>query len=272
MCAIAGEIRFDGNSPDLSALWSMTALQQARGPGWIQVSVSPGNAFGHRRLKIMDLSDAAQQPMVDPAAWPGYRLQRCGIQPPGAAQGTRGAGLRVLLCMATPKCCSRPITPGVRISCSASTAACSPSRSGERDSGRVLLGRDRLGIAALLRGTWRRPALRLDPAGPARRWRCRHLDRSAGAQSLPLSSGTVVPAPHTLFAGVRKLAPGSLMTIEADGRRSERRFWSLDYSRDAADEAQLRRMARDPPRCTARRGQAPLAADASWRTAFGGSI
>jgi asparagine synthase (glutamine-hydrolysing) len=36
---------------------------------------------------------------------------------------------------------------------------------------------------------------------------------------------------------VRKLAPGTLLQIEADGTSKEHSFWSLSYERDAADEA-----------------------------------
>ena len=50
----------------------------------------------------------------------------------------------------------------------------------ERDSGRVVLARDRLGIKPLyLAETNRRAALRLDAAGAAGRGRRRHGDRSA---------------------------------------------------------------------------------------------
>ncbi|MDX9707569.1 MAG: N-acetylglutaminylglutamine amidotransferase, partial [Azospira sp.] len=107
----------------------------------------------------------------------------------------------------------------------------------ERDSGRVLLGRDRLGIKPLylaevaggLRFASTLPALlagggidtAIDPVG------LNHY----------LSFHAVVPAPNTLLRGVRKLPPATLLTVEADGRRSERAYWSLDFTRDAADEA-----------------------------------
>ena len=67
MCGIAGEIRFDGKLPDMAALERMVDAQQRRGPDGAGMHAQLGRAFGHRRLKIMDLSDAAQQPMFDPA-------------------------------------------------------------------------------------------------------------------------------------------------------------------------------------------------------------
>jgi asparagine synthase (glutamine-hydrolysing) len=66
MCGIAGEIRFDGQPADIQALEIMTHHQHRRGPDSYGLISTADWAFGHRRLKIMDLSDAAAQPMVDP--------------------------------------------------------------------------------------------------------------------------------------------------------------------------------------------------------------
>ena len=234
MCALAGEIRFDGSSPDLSALWSMTVLQQARGPDGYGVSVSPGKAFGHRRLKIMDLSDAAQQPMVDPQLGLGIVFNGAVYNHPELRKELEALGYVFYSHGDTEVLLKAYHAWGPdfvqRLNGMFAFAIW------ERDSGRVLLGRDRLGIKPLyyaelgggLRFASTLPALLVGGG----------VDTSIDPLALNhyLSFHAVVPAPHTLFAGVRKLAPGSLMTIEADGRRSERRFWSLDYSRDAADE------------------------------------
>ena len=66
MCGIAGEIRLDGGFADVAAVSRMTDALAPRGPDGAGV-VSRGNyAFGHRRLKIIDLSEKAAQPMTDP--------------------------------------------------------------------------------------------------------------------------------------------------------------------------------------------------------------
>ena len=41
----------------------------------------------------------------------------------------------------------------------------------------------------------------------------------------------VVPAPRTVLNGVRKLAPGTSLLLEADGRASERRYWRFPATR-----------------------------------------
>ena len=71
MCGIAGEIRFDGQPVDVNALARMNDQQRPRGPDGQGLQVSDRFGFGHRRLKIMDLSEAAQQPMFDPALGAG---------------------------------------------------------------------------------------------------------------------------------------------------------------------------------------------------------
>jgi len=101
----------------------------------------------------------------------------------------------------------------------------------ERDSGRVLLGRDRLGIKPLyvtedshrIRFASTLPAL-LAGGGVDTR-----IDRVALHHYMTFHS--VVPAPATILRGVRKIPPGSLLAIEPDGRRVASTYWSPDFTR-----------------------------------------
>ena len=65
MCGIAGEIRFDGERPELGIVEAMNERQARRGPDGQGIWAQHNVALGHRRLKIIDLSDRAAQPMVD---------------------------------------------------------------------------------------------------------------------------------------------------------------------------------------------------------------
>ena len=235
MCGIAGELRFDGNTPDLAALARMNAQQQARGPDSGGVFAQGAQAWGHRRLKIMDLSESAQQPMVDPELGLGIVFNGAIYNHPELRRELEAKGYRFYSHGDTEVLLKAYHAWGEdfvsRLNGMFAFAIW------ERDSGRVLLGRDRLGIKPLyyapiaggLRFASALPAL-LAAGG---------VDTSIDPVALNhyLSFHAVVPAPHTLLAGVRKLAPGTLMRIEPDGRRSERSFWALDYARDAADEA-----------------------------------
>src|SRR4051812_22023568 len=66
MCGIAGEIRFGGSAPDVEAVARITAEMHRRGPDGSGIYSVGAIALGHRRLKIIDLSERGAQPMVDP--------------------------------------------------------------------------------------------------------------------------------------------------------------------------------------------------------------
>jgi len=48
-----------------------------------------------------------------------------------------------------------------------------------------------------------------------------------------LTFHSVVPAPHTILRGVRKLSPGTIMRIEPDGKRTEETYWEPVFERSA---------------------------------------
>lgn len=235
MCGIAGELRFDGSEPDVAALARMNERQRKRGPDGGGAFVQGGLGFGHRRLKIMDLSDSAQQPMFDPQLGIGIVFNGAVYNHPALRRELEGLGYRFYSHGDTEVLLKAYHAWGVefvhRLNGMFAFAIW------ERDSGRVVLGRDRLGIKPLyyadiaggLRFASSLPAL-LDAGGV-------DTDIDPVALNFYLSFHAVVPAPWTMLAGVRKLAPGSLMTIERDGRRTERGFWSLAYPCDPADRS-----------------------------------
>jgi asparagine synthase (glutamine-hydrolysing) len=235
MCGIAGEIRFDGRPVDIGALTRMNDGQAARGPDGQGLYVSDRMGFAHRRLRIMDLSDAAQQPMFDPVLGLGIVFNGAIYNHAELRRELDALGYRFFSTGDTEVLIKAYHAWGPdfvqRLNGMFAFALC------ERDSGRVLLGRDRLGIKPLylaaipggLRFASTLPALvasggidtGIDPVG------LHHY----------LSLHAVVPAPHTILRGVRKLAPGTLLHIEPDGRTREQPFWSLSFERSAQDEA-----------------------------------
>ena len=68
MCGIAGILRTDGRQVDREAIESMVATLRHRGPDGDGAFFGEGIAFGHTRLRIIDLSDASDQPFVDAEA------------------------------------------------------------------------------------------------------------------------------------------------------------------------------------------------------------
>ena len=147
MCGIAGEIRFDGQCADLNTLATMTHRQQGRGPDSYGIFSTPDRAFGHRRLKIMDLSDAAAQPMVDPnlglgIVFNGAIYNHAELRQKLEARGYSfySHGDTEVLLKAYHAWGTDFVT---RLNGMFAFAIW------ERDSGKVILGRDRLGIKPL---------------------------------------------------------------------------------------------------------------------------
>lgn len=64
MCGIAGIVHLDGAPVDRDALDRMTDALKHRGPDGRGIFIDRNVGLGHRRLKIIDLSEAAAQPMV----------------------------------------------------------------------------------------------------------------------------------------------------------------------------------------------------------------
>src|SRR5213593_2613561 len=67
MCGICGELRFDGRPPREAELVAMRDRLLHRGPDSDGVYVSPSGiaGLGFRRLRIIDLTPNASQPMAN---------------------------------------------------------------------------------------------------------------------------------------------------------------------------------------------------------------
>ncbi len=224
MCGICGEVTFNGAVAG-DSLAAMNEKMWARGPDAGGTFSQDGVALGHRRLSIIDLAAASQQPMIDPVlglaiVFNGciynYRELRNTLAAKGYRFFSQGDTEVILKAYAEwgPRCVER-------------FYGMFAFALWERDSGRVVLARDRLGIKPLyyaelpgrLRFASTLPAL-LAAGG---------VDTSIDAAALHhyMSWHAVVPAPRTILQGVRKLAPATLCIIEPDGRRREDVYWSI---------------------------------------------
>ena len=229
MCGATGEVRLDGQTPDVAAVSAMVEAMAPRGPDAAGMWSHGRVALGHRRLEIIDLSEAGAQPMVDSdlglaVCWNGCIYNYQDLRRELAGHGYRffsHSDTEVLL-KAYHHWGDRFVD---RLKGMFAFAIV------ERDSGRVLLGRDRLGIKPLyltedahrIRFASSLPALlagggvdtRIDPVA------LHHY----------LSFHSVVPPPRTILRGVNKVPPASLVAIEPDGRRTTTRYWEPDFTR-----------------------------------------
>src|ERR1700760_2439563 len=76
MCGFSGELAFKAEA-HAAVLSNMTDTMRARGPDAGGMVLQDHLGLGHRRLCILDLSAAAQQPMLDPALGLGIVFNGC---------------------------------------------------------------------------------------------------------------------------------------------------------------------------------------------------
>ncbi|MEX0868723.1 MAG: N-acetylglutaminylglutamine amidotransferase [Nitriliruptoraceae bacterium] len=231
MCGFSGELRLDGAAPDVGAVARMTDEMSARGPDGHGLWSAGPIALGHRRLSIIDLSACANQPMHDAELGLTIAFNGCIYN----YQQLR----RTLIEEHSYRFFSTSDTEVVLKAYHAWGDGFVERLQGmfafvihERDTHRTFLGRDRFGIKPLylaessgrLRFASTLPAL-LAGGG---------IDTSIDPVALHhyLTFHSVVPAPHTILTGVRKLPPATTIAIDADGRRTTREFWRPDFTRD----------------------------------------
>jgi asparagine synthase (glutamine-hydrolysing) len=220
MCGISGLLRPGGGEKDeLSAIAkAMTDALAYRGPDadgyW--TSASAGAAFGHRRLSILDLSQAGAQPMRSDCGrftvtFNGEIYNHLDIRPEleavGAASDWRGhSDTETLLCAIRHW--------GIEVALQRFSGMFALALWDDRER-TLTLARDRFGEKPLFYGWSGRDlvfASELKALAEHPSW-SPALDRTALTSFMRYA---YVPAPSTIWAGVRKLPSASCVTFAAD--------------------------------------------------------
>ena len=234
MCGICGEISFDGQPASAARVERMTQCMQARGPDDVGLVARGRVAFGHRRLKIIDLSDAAAQPFTDAQLGLTIAFNGCIYN---------YEALREELVALGYSFASHGDTEVILKAWHAWGAEAVPRFHGmfafaihERDTGRTAFVRDRFGIKPLY----------LAQVGKQLRFASTvqalvasgdvdtDIDRVALHHYMTWHA--VVPPPRTIYKGVRKLPPATIRIIDDTGAVvSETTYWQPDFSRTRED-------------------------------------
>ncbi|NEK60611.1 N-acetylglutaminylglutamine amidotransferase [Geodermatophilus sabuli] len=231
MCGLSGEITFDGSLADTTAVARMVDALVPRGPDG-QGAWSNGRvAFGHRRLSVIDLSPHGSQPMVDSELGLTAVFNGCIYDYRELRAELEGHGYRFFSTSDTEVILKGYHHWGTDVVSHLHGMFAFVIT--ERDTGRVVLARDRLGIKPLyLAETPGR--LRFASSLPAL-LKAGDVDTSIDPVALHhyLTWHAVVPAPRTILNGVRKLPPATVRIVEADGSSREERYWEAPYERRA---------------------------------------
>jgi len=229
MCGIAGRFNYDPLRPiDRGVLTAMTDAVAHRGPDASGYHVAPGIGLGHRRLSIIDLS-TGDQPLSneDGTVWTVFNGEIYNFADVRAELVARGHRFRT-------SSDTEIIVHGYEEW---------GERAVERFRGmfafavwdarqrRLVLVRDRVGVKplyyaelpgrGLVFGSELKSLLE-DPDVP-REWRPEAVD-----EYLTL---LYVPAPGTIYEGIRKLEPGHVLVAENGAVRTSR-YWDLTFTGD----------------------------------------
>lgn len=230
MCGFTGFLDFaraTGVDTLADLVGRMAATIAHRGPddAKIWVDGAGGAALGFRRLAIVDLSEAGAQPMVSACGrfvmvYNGEVYNAEDLRPALAARGIAFRGhsdTEVMLEAFAAWGVEATITRLIGMFAFALW---------DRSERRLTLGRDRMGIKPLYFGRFGQTfffgsqpkSFRPHPA-----WRG-EIDRDSLAAFLRFA---YVPAPRSIFSGLRQLRPGHLAEIDAGGQVTETCYWDL---------------------------------------------
>lgn len=234
MCGFCGELAFGGQA-GVAAVATMTDSLRKRGPDGSGILLQDNFALGHRRLSIFDLAPTSQQPMVDPELGLAIAFNGCIYNFRELRAELRDKGYRFF---------SDGDTEVILKAYAAWGSRCVERFHGmfafalwERDSGRLVLARDRLGIKPLylaengrrLRFASTLPALLA--AGDV------DTDINPAALHYYMCLHALVPAPMTILKGVSKLPAATILTIEPDGARRQECYWQVNVGTRREDRS-----------------------------------
>ncbi|MDO9372062.1 MAG: N-acetylglutaminylglutamine amidotransferase [Gammaproteobacteria bacterium] len=236
MCGISGELRFDGSTPARATLTRMTERLARRGPDDEGLYFDGPLAFGQRRLAVIDLSARSHQPMVDAAlkltiVFNGtiynYESLRTELQAQGYTFFSGGDTEVILKAYAAwgERCVER-------------LHGMFAFAVWDSKKQTLFLARDRLGIKPLYYAQHKKH-FRF-ASTPQALLAAGEVDTRIDPVALhhQLTLHAVVPAPHTILQGIRKLAPATTMTLDARGGITTRRYWQLNAQRPAQEKSE----------------------------------
>lgn len=234
MCGFAGEFSLVHPEADAIAVTRMADVLRPRGPDGSGLFAQGRIALAHRRLKIIDLSERAQQPMVDSALGLALAFNGCLYNYREVRKELEAAGYHFFSDGDTEVLLKAFHRWGP--DCVGRLHGMFAFAVWERESGRLTLGRDRFGIKPLYLATTRDgKRLRFASTLPAL-LAGGDIDTEINPVALEhyLMWHAVVPAPHTMLRGVQKLPPATVAVIDADGSRRDRTYWKLTVAPDPA--------------------------------------
>lgn len=236
MCGICGQLRFDHQAVDSQDLKAMMQKIARRGPDasgmWQELKIG----FGHQRLSIIDLSNFGSQPMLD-------QVLDLVLVFNGTIYNYKA--LRAMFIKKGYEFFSHSDTEVILKAYHLWGEDCVTHLDGmfafciwDKNKQHLFVARDRMGIKPLYFNltdkafSFASNTQALVAIGAS-------TDISSVALQQQLSLHAVVPAPHTILAGVKKIKPATTLIIKPNGSIKETIYWQpkaqrpeINYSDD----------------------------------------
>jgi asparagine synthase (glutamine-hydrolysing) len=236
MCGICGELRFDGTAPELALTQRMMTRLERRGPDHGSSFSDGPVALGHRRLSIIDLSAHANQPMVDQDAQLALVFNGTIYNYPALRAQLQDKGYHFF---------STGDTEVILKAYAEWGAACVEKLHGmfafvvwDMRKQQLFMARDRMGIKPLYYSLDHNRLLFASNVQAL--LATNDIDTSISSVGLhhQLTLHAVIPAPHTILNGVKKMRPAHTLHFKTDGSYHEQRYWHLNATRPAQQRSE----------------------------------
>ena len=234
MCGICGEIFFNRQPIYEDSVIRMNQAMARRGPDNEDIYHGIWTLMGHRRLKIIDLSDHSNQPIIDPklgliivfnGAIYNYKTLREELREKGYTFYSNGDTEVIIKAFhAWGENCVHRFNGMFAFAIY------------DQNKDRVFMARDRLGIKPFYFHKTE-DSLLFASSLPAL-LATGKIPKQISPQALHyyLTFHSVVPAPHTLISGIEKLPPATWAFITQDGTMTKNTYWQPMYIRDKEEE------------------------------------
>ncbi len=230
MCGICGEFFWNGQSANKNHLKPMLAKLENRGPDDMGLWSQDQIALGHRRLSIIDLSESGHQPMID---------QELTLVFNGCIYNYQA--LTAALIELGHKFNSHSDTEVILKSYRQWGLDCVSRFEGmfafaiwDDHLQQLMIARDRMGIKPLYYAAVNNGVVfASNTQAILASEKVQEIDLDIDPVGLhhQFTLHGVIPAPHTIIKGIKKLEPAHWMIFNPDGQMFKKRYWHLKAQR-----------------------------------------
>jgi len=227
MCGICGEIYWNGKQASVENLSPMLNAMHKRGPDDEGVWLNDHIGLGHRRLAIIDLSSAGHQPMIDDSltlVFNGciYNYEALKVELEELGQTFVSHSDTEVILKAYRQW---------GMECVSRFEGMFAFAIWDDEQHQLLLARDRMGIKPLYYAPVEGGVRFASNTQALLEYEDINTDIDPVGLHHQLTLHAVIPAPHTILKGIKKLEPGHWLIVNPDGQMYKKCFWYLEAKR-----------------------------------------